>query len=59
RTDISFHDSPFEGLRKYDEGHVREGAGMGGSYYLASAVSGRKEIMEEINSVYGELAQIR
>jgi uncharacterized protein (TIGR00303 family) len=59
RTDISFHDSPFEGLRKYDEGHVREGAGMGGSYYLASTVSGRKEIMEEINSVYGELAQIR
>ncbi len=59
RVDISFHDSPFEGLRKYDEGHVREGAGMGGSYYLASAVSGRKELMDEINRVYGELAQLK
>lgn len=55
-ANISFRDSQFEGLRKYDQGHVREGAGMGGAYYVASWHFPREIIMDSIASLYKSLS---
>lgn len=49
---ISLKDSEFEGLRQYEKGHVREGAGMGGAYYLASRTMPRDAIMQAMGRVY-------
>ena len=35
-SNMSFKNSRHEGLRRYDDGHVREGAGMGGSFMLGT-----------------------
>lgn len=57
RVDITFRDSQFLGLRKYDEGHVREGAGMGAAYYLASEAAKREQIMDSIGGLYAQLGK--
>jgi len=36
-TELDFEDSPFEGLRAYEEGYVKEGVGAGGTSLLAVA----------------------
>ncbi len=54
-ADLSFRDSDIEGLRKYDDGHVREGAGMGGSYYAARELLSEGDIKKEIYGVYRSL----
>ncbi len=57
RVDISFRDSQFLGLRKYEEGHVREGAGMGAAYHLASGSARREQIMDSISNLYAQLGK--
>ncbi len=54
-ADLSFRDSDIDGLRKYDDGHVREGAGMGGSYYAARELLSEDDIKKEIYGVYRSL----
>lgn len=57
RVDISFRDSQFHGLREYDNGHVREGAGMGGAYLLASENARREQIMDSISHLYNKFGK--
>lgn len=54
-ADLNFRDSDIDGLRKYDEGHVREGAGMGGSYYAAREILSDGDIKKKIYGVYSSL----
>ncbi len=59
-TMIDFSDSPFDGLRRYDEGYVKEGVGMGG-YMFASLVLGvpLESIKRSIYSEYDRLIKYR
>lgn len=53
-SEMTFGGSKHKGLRMYDLGHVREGAGMGGSFMLASLKTGNDQaIYSEIDRLYG------
>jgi NaMN:DMB phosphoribosyltransferase len=52
-VDVSFRDSKYEGLRKYEEGYVKEGVGAGAALVIR-AYSGysREEIIDSIEKEY-------
>ncbi len=52
-SNMDFKKSIHEGIRKYGEGNVREGAGMGGHLHLALGEFNHNEIMDEIDRIYG------
>ena len=47
-----FGKSRFEGIRKFEEGFVKEGAGMGGSLVLAESGNSGERIMNSIDHIY-------
>ncbi len=51
-SNISFKNSRHEGLRKYDDGHVREGAGMGGSFMLGAVKKDEESIYSQTDRFY-------
>ena len=54
--DLSFAGSPYPGLRKYDEGYVKEGVGAGGTCLLALLKGySLSEILSSIYREYGVL----
>ncbi|MCL4337646.1 MAG: nicotinate-nucleotide--dimethylbenzimidazole phosphoribosyltransferase [Candidatus Thermoplasmatota archaeon] len=56
-SEMTFSESAHEGLRMYNLGHVREGAGMGGSFMLAALKLGsEKRVYSEIDKLYGSFA---
>ncbi|MHB1649707.1 MAG: nicotinate-nucleotide--dimethylbenzimidazole phosphoribosyltransferase [Thermoplasmataceae archaeon] len=57
-SDISFSGMREKGLRLYEEGNVREGAGMGGAFWLASLKEKNMEkIYANIEQFYRRLRQ--
>ncbi len=58
-TELSFSDSPYPGLRMYEEGYVKEGVGAGGTS-IAVEVKGFKlsEIKEAIYREYERLVSL-
>ncbi|MGC8678428.1 MAG: nicotinate mononucleotide-dependent phosphoribosyltransferase CobT [Fervidicoccaceae archaeon] len=59
-ADLSFSDSPFEGLKAYDEGFVKEGVGAGGTSVLA-LLKGRsvEDLKRSIYIEYERLMKMR
>ncbi|MEM4970083.1 MAG: TIGR00303 family protein [Sulfolobales archaeon] len=54
--DLSFSGSPYPGLRKYDEGYVKEGVGAGGTCLLALLKGySLDEVLSSIYREYGVL----
>ncbi|MCL4340486.1 MAG: nicotinate-nucleotide--dimethylbenzimidazole phosphoribosyltransferase [Candidatus Thermoplasmatota archaeon] len=56
RSDISFTSSRHSGLRQYDLGNVREGAGMGGAFMLGSIRTGEDRLYRDIDNLYETLS---
>jgi len=54
-SDMNFRESREEGLRKFEEGHVKEGVGMGAAYLIARKNNGRESIMKAIDRTYEDL----
>jgi len=54
---LSFGDAPFEGLRAYERGYVKEGVGMGGAV-LAALVRGGASLEEVKRRVYDEYSRV-
>ena len=53
---INFSTMPQQGLREYENGHVREGAGMGGAFALYSIIDGNMPgLYNEISRLYDRL----
>jgi uncharacterized protein (TIGR00303 family) len=57
RSDISFESSRHEGLRQYDRGHVREGAGMGGAFMISASKGHEEDLYRDVDSLYDRLSQ--
>ena len=56
-SNIDFSTMPQQGLREYENGHVREGAGMGGAFALYSILNGdMKALYNDISSLYERLS---
>lgn len=56
-SQINMGGSRHEGLRMYEKGHVREGAGMGGSFMLASLLNGDEaRIYSDVDDLYDSLS---
>ncbi len=54
---LDFSDAPYGGLRKYEEGYVKEGVGAGGTAFLAHILTGMS--MSEIKMrVYAEYERL-
>ncbi len=55
--DYNFSDSPYEGLRYYEKGFVKEGVGAGGTALLAllSGKISRDDIIKAVYNEYGNL----
>ena len=55
--DYNFSDSPYEGLRYYEKGFVKEGVGAGGTALLAllSGKVSRSDIIKAVYNEYGNL----
>ena len=53
---VGFEDSPYEGLRKYEEGYVKEGVGAGGTMVLANMLGVSWDEMKR--AVYDEYARL-
>ncbi|MCL4320784.1 MAG: nicotinate-nucleotide--dimethylbenzimidazole phosphoribosyltransferase [Candidatus Thermoplasmatota archaeon] len=50
RTDLT--KSRFDGIRRFEDGYVKEGAGMGGSMVLAEMEASTERIIKSIDDVY-------
>lgn len=56
-SNIDFTTMPHQGLREYENGHVREGAGMGGAFALYSILNGNmKALYNDISNLYERLS---
>lgn len=54
---IDFSDSPYKGLRDYEKGYVKEGAGAGGAVVYAERLGvSVKRVVERTNSLYRDLS---
>ena len=60
-VNLNFSNAPFEGLRKYEEGYVKEGVGAGGTTLITHVLTGKtmKEICQEIYKEYERLIKQR
>jgi len=58
-ANLDFSDAPFEGLRYYEKGYVKEGVGAGGTAVLAHLTTGKtmKQLQEAIYEEYRALTQ--
>ncbi|MDR1137982.1 MAG: TIGR00303 family protein [Synergistaceae bacterium] len=57
---LDFSDSPHKGLRDYEKGYVKEGAGAGGSVLYASRNGvGVREIIDRTDAIYQEISEYR
>ena len=55
-VDPGFADSRMDGLRKYEDGEVKEGVGAGGAMYAAGMLGvTQKEMLDAVEAVYEEL----
>ena len=56
-SSVSFKSSQHEGLRAYEEGHIKEGVGAGGLMVLANIYQGlaQEEIISKIEEVYSRV----
>lgn len=55
-SNIDFSAMPQQGLREYENGHVREGAGMGGAFAIYSILDGNMQgLYNEISLLYDRL----
>jgi uncharacterized protein (TIGR00303 family) len=54
---LDFSESPYEGLRYYEKGYVKEGAGAGGTAFLTHVLTGKgaREIQESVYKEYERL----
>jgi uncharacterized protein (TIGR00303 family) len=54
---LDFSESPYEGLRYYEKGYVKEGVGAGGTAFIAHVLTGKgvKEIEKSIYKEYERL----
>ncbi|MGP6293427.1 hypothetical protein [Caldiplasma sukawensis] len=57
-ADTFFEKSSHEGLRKYSEGSVKEGVGLGASIHFASKITENKNIIGEIDNVYEKILHL-
>ncbi len=55
-SELDFKDSPFGGLKAYEEGYVKEGVGAGGTSFIALARGIRYD--ELISSIYSEYSRL-
>lgn len=53
-----FENSRHEGLRKYSEGSVKEGVGLGASIYFSSMTNEKDNIINEIDNVYEKILKL-
>jgi len=59
-SDLDFTNTPFEGLRSYEEGYVKEGVGAGGTVFLALTRGvGYDDLINTICSEYSRLVGVR
>jgi len=56
-VNLDFSRAPYPGLRKYEEGYVKEGVGAGGACLIALA-SGRVGLEELHNAIYEEYSRL-
>lgn len=57
-AEIDFSDSPFEGLRDYEKGFVKEGVGAGGAVVYASRLGVSPErVVSRTNALYGQIEE--
>ena len=58
-ADVSFADAPHPGLRRYEEGYVKEGVGMGGAMVSAIVRGGAtpERVTEEVYKEYERLTR--
>jgi uncharacterized protein (TIGR00303 family) len=54
-SSVNFSNSTHVGLRKYQEGHVREGAGMGASLLLAKSKHSESEVWNSVDKMYNSV----
>jgi len=54
---LDFSESPYEGLRYYEKGYVKEGTGAGGTAFLTHVLTGKgaREIQESVYKEYERL----
>jgi NaMN:DMB phosphoribosyltransferase len=56
-SEIKMDGSRHEGLRMYERGHVKEGAGMGAAFMLASSLNGDEaRIYGAVDKLYEDLS---
>jgi len=55
--DYDFKDSPYDGLKSYEKGFVKEGVGIGGSGYIAFAIRGLND-NAVLSGVYEEYERV-
>ncbi len=55
-ADLDFHSSKEDGLRKFEEGHVKEGVGMGAAYLIAKENSSEEMVMKSVEETYERLS---
>jgi len=57
---LDFSESPYEGLRYYERGYVKEGVGAGGTAFIAHVLTGKsaREIEESIYKEYERLMRV-
>jgi len=59
-SDLDFTNAPFEGLRLYEEGYVKEGVGAGGTAFLALTRGvGYDDLINTIYDEYSRLVGVR
>jgi uncharacterized protein (TIGR00303 family) len=54
---LDFSESPYEGLRYYEKGYVKEGVGAGGTAFLTHVLT-RKSVREIQESIYKEYERL-
>ncbi|MEM4576111.1 MAG: hypothetical protein QW701_01470 [Candidatus Nezhaarchaeales archaeon] len=54
---LNFSNAPYEGLRYYEKGYVKEGVGAGGTAFLAHVLMDKNfdELEKAVYEEYGEL----
>ena len=57
---LDFSRSPYEGLRYYERGYVKEGVGAGGTAFIAHVLTGKsvREIEKSVNEEYERLMRV-
>ena len=56
---LDFSEAPYEGLRYYEKGYVKEGVGAGGTAFIAHVLTGKgvRDLEKAIYEEYGRLTE--